>query len=61
LHHPRAQASAKVTDDQRYLLLFIEKGCLPEDRVWVVDLEHTPVVSILATWTKAVNVRVAWV
>lgn len=52
---PEWMASAEVTDDDRYLLLFMRKGCNPENLVWVVDLETTPLESIKNSWTKVIN------
>ncbi|KAG2492766.1 hypothetical protein HYH03_008931 [Edaphochlamys debaryana] len=37
--HPTWMGGASVTDDGRYLCLYIHEGCLPSNRLYVVDME----------------------
>lgn len=52
---PEWMAHAEVTDDDRYLLLYIRHGCKPENLLWIVDLSVTPMNTVRSSWTKIVT------
>lgn len=39
---PEWMSSAEVTDDGRYVLLYLSKGCLPSNKVYLLDLSAVP-------------------
>lgn len=53
--NPELMASAEVTDDDHYLLLFIRKGCERKNLVWAVDLDTTPLAEVKDKWVRAVD------
>lgn len=55
---PEWMSSSEVTDDDRYLVLYLTHGCRPENLVWVVDLETTPIATIAGAWAKPID---SWV
>lgn len=55
LAEPTLMASAELTDDDKYLLLFINRGCERKNLVWAVDLTKTPLRDIKDSWTRVVD------